>query len=101
MKLTRADRKILEILQQDSSVTNVSELAERVGLSPSPCLRRVKAAGGLGPDLRLCGVARTGARRRLDLRAYVEVRSTATAETAAEAFADAVRREPVVVGTTP
>ncbi|WP_369831711.1 winged helix-turn-helix transcriptional regulator, partial [Caulobacter sp. HMWF009] len=28
MKLTRADRKILEILQQDSSVTNV-ELAER------------------------------------------------------------------------
>ena len=41
MKLTRADRKILEILQQDSSVTNV-ELAERVGLSPSPCLRRLR-----------------------------------------------------------
>lgn len=36
------DIRILKEIQQDSSLTN-QELAERVGLSPSPCLRRVKA----------------------------------------------------------
>jgi Lrp/AsnC family transcriptional regulator, leucine-responsive regulatory protein len=36
------DRRILEALQQNAGLTN-QELAERVGLSPSPCLRRVKA----------------------------------------------------------
>ena len=41
-RLDRVDRKILALLQQDSRQPN-NELAERVGLSPSPCLRRVKA----------------------------------------------------------
>jgi Lrp/AsnC family leucine-responsive transcriptional regulator len=36
------DRQILEELQRDGGLTN-QELAERVGLSPSPCLRRVRA----------------------------------------------------------
>lgn len=36
------DRRILAELQRDAGMTN-QELAERVGLSPSPCLRRVKA----------------------------------------------------------
>lgn len=40
--LDRIDRKILAILQQDARITNL-ELAERVGLSPAPCLRRVRA----------------------------------------------------------
>ncbi len=35
------DRRILGQLQRDSKLTNV-ELAARVGLSPSPCLARVK-----------------------------------------------------------
>jgi Lrp/AsnC family transcriptional regulator, leucine-responsive regulatory protein len=34
------DRKILECLQENARIPNV-ELAERVGLSPAPCLRRV------------------------------------------------------------
>lgn len=42
IKLDRLDRRILEVLQEDASLSN-QELAERVGLSPSPCLRRVKA----------------------------------------------------------
>ncbi len=41
-KPDRIDRRILEELQQDGGLSN-QELAERVGLSPSPCLRRVKA----------------------------------------------------------
>lgn len=36
------DRRILDILQTEGRLTN-AELAERIGLSPTPCLRRVKA----------------------------------------------------------
>lgn len=39
--LDGTDRKILRQLQEDGRLTNV-ELAERISLSPSPCLRRVK-----------------------------------------------------------
>ena len=41
MKLDRIDLKILAELQKNGRITNV-ELAERVNLSPSPCLMRVK-----------------------------------------------------------
>lgn len=40
--LDRFDRRILELLQQDGRLSN-QELADRIGLSPSPCLRRVRA----------------------------------------------------------
>lgn len=48
MTLDRYDRQILELLQENSQLSN-QELAERIGLSPSPCLRRVRALeqGGL------------------------------------------------------
>jgi len=39
--LDAIDRRIVAALQADARLSNV-ELAERVGLSPSPCLRRVK-----------------------------------------------------------
>jgi Lrp/AsnC family transcriptional regulator, leucine-responsive regulatory protein len=42
MKLDHFDRLILDILQTDGHISN-QELAERIGLSPAPCLRRVKA----------------------------------------------------------
>lgn len=41
MELDDIDRRILRELQRDGRVQN-NELAKRVGLSPSPCLRRVK-----------------------------------------------------------
>jgi Lrp/AsnC family leucine-responsive transcriptional regulator len=41
-QLDRIDHRILEELQRDGGLSNQA-LAERVGLSPSPCLRRVKA----------------------------------------------------------
>ncbi len=48
MDLDRYDRHILEVLQADGRLSN-QELADRIGLSPSPCLRRVRALeeGGL------------------------------------------------------
>lgn len=39
--LDSIDQKILAILQEDAAISNV-ELARKVGLSPSPCLRRVQ-----------------------------------------------------------
>ena len=41
MQLDRIDKRLLELLQQDGKLSN-QELAERVNLSPSPCLRRVR-----------------------------------------------------------
>lgn len=41
IRLDRLDREILFHLQRDGRLTNV-ELARRVGLTPPPCLRRVK-----------------------------------------------------------
>jgi Lrp/AsnC family leucine-responsive transcriptional regulator len=40
-QLDATDRKILELLQADGRMS-LAELAEKVGLSPSPCLRRVR-----------------------------------------------------------
>ena len=42
MALDRYDLRILEVLQQEGRISN-QDLAERIGLSPSPCLRRVRA----------------------------------------------------------
>ena len=42
MPLDRYDRRILEELQEHGRLSN-QELAERIGLSSSPCLRRVRA----------------------------------------------------------
>ncbi len=42
MELDRYDRHILRVLQEDGRISN-QDLADRIGLSPSPCLRRVRA----------------------------------------------------------
>jgi DNA-binding Lrp family transcriptional regulator len=52
-KLDQIDIRILTALQSDARITN-QKLAETVGLSPSPCLQRVKKlekAGLIGPYL--------------------------------------------------
>lgn len=41
VELDRIDRKILMLLQADARISNL-ELAERVGLSATPCARRVR-----------------------------------------------------------
>lgn len=47
MQLDRYDRHILQVLQADARLSN-QELADRIGLSPSPCLRRVRALEAAG-----------------------------------------------------
>ena len=41
MKLDRTDRKILKAMQANARISNL-ELAEAIGLSPTPCSRRVR-----------------------------------------------------------
>jgi Lrp/AsnC family leucine-responsive transcriptional regulator len=41
MKLNKMDLRILNEVQNNARITNL-ELSEKIGLSPSPCLRRVK-----------------------------------------------------------
>jgi Lrp/AsnC family leucine-responsive transcriptional regulator len=60
--LDAIDRRILAALQQDNRITNL-DLAQRVGLSPPPCLRRVRRlreAGVIIKDVALVDPARVG-----------------------------------------
>ncbi len=41
VKLDRTDKKILQLMQANARISNL-ELADSIGLSPTPCSRRVK-----------------------------------------------------------
>ncbi|MFD7155594.1 Lrp/AsnC family transcriptional regulator [Kribbella sp. NPDC059898] len=95
--MDEVDRAILEALQRDGRISN-AELAERVGLSPSPCLRRVRR-------LEEAGVIR-GYRAVIDpaaigrgLRVIAGVRLVRHARTDVQAFERAVTRLTEVVQT--
>ena len=47
MKLDKFDKQILQVIQRDGKISN-QDLAEQVGLSASPCLRRLKALEDAG-----------------------------------------------------
>ncbi|MDX1319879.1 MAG: Lrp/AsnC family transcriptional regulator, partial [Oceanospirillum sp.] len=67
----RIDRRILDVLQKDANISNL-ELAEQVGLSPSPCARRVKLledAGIISRQVTLLNQSALG----LDLTIYIQV----------------------------
>jgi Lrp/AsnC family leucine-responsive transcriptional regulator len=69
--LDSIDRKILDLLQRDSRISNL-ELAERIGLSPAPCSRRVKRLheeGVISREVAIVDPARIGDR----LIAFVSV----------------------------
>ncbi|ARP83316.1 AsnC family transcriptional regulator [Bordetella genomosp. 8] len=70
--LDRTDRKILAELQRDGRLTN-QELADRVSLSPSPCLRRVRRLeeeGYIGRYVALVDAEKVG----FGLLAYITIR---------------------------
>ena len=93
-KLDSLDRRILRELQRDSSLRN-DLLAERIGLSPSPTLRRVKALERVGL-LRYVALLNPkeiglGVRMRVDIRLNVQSRD------ALERFETAIVAMPEVV----
>lgn len=95
MALDVFDLKILTALQENGGLSNL-ELAKKVGLSPSPCLRRVRALEEQGViqgyqaliDRRAVG---------LGIRAFVEVKLERQSEAATEKFIARVRRMPEVI----
>jgi Lrp/AsnC family leucine-responsive transcriptional regulator len=89
------DARILAALQEDGRLSNV-ELAERVGLSPSPCLRRVKMleeAGVIEGYRANLGRAKLG----LGLTVFVGIKVDGHRDTNANALQEAIRRMPEVV----
>ena len=59
-QLDRTDRKILAIMQEDSSLA-VAEVAERVGLSQTPCWRRIQRLRADGVIARTVSLVHPGA----------------------------------------
>ena len=90
MHLDDASKKILRVLQEDGRIT-VQDLAERVGLSTSPCWRRLKdlEASGL-----IKGYAALLDRREigLDLCVIVQVTLARHEEGVVDAFEQRIRQ---------
>jgi Lrp/AsnC family leucine-responsive transcriptional regulator len=72
LKLDALDRKILEQLQVDGRMSN-QELSDRIGLSPSPCLRRLRQLEKEGTITRYVALVDPGS-VGLDVTAFVRVR---------------------------
>jgi Lrp/AsnC family leucine-responsive transcriptional regulator len=95
LKLDAIDRRILAALQRDGRLTNV-QLAEEVGLSPSPCLRRVRLleeAGVIGGYHALLHRGEVG----LGLTVFVSVKVERHRDAEARMFRDAVLALPEMV----
>ena len=94
MPFDRIDRQILDLLQDDGRMTNV-DLAERVGLTAPPCLRRVRAleeAGAIRGYHASLDAATLG--YPITVFAMVSLRSQAEQDLAA--FEEHVRRIPEI-----
>ena len=93
--LDRTDRRILEQLQADGRLSN-QELAERVLLSPSPCLRRVRALERSGVIQRYAALV-DPLRVGLELLAYVSVKLEKRGKMPVDQFTRAVQSWPEVI----
>ncbi len=93
--LDGTDRKILSELQADGRLSN-QELAERVALSPSPCLRRVRALERAGVIRRYAAVL-DPAQIGLGLLAYVSVKLEKRGKMPVDQFTRAVESWPEVI----
>ncbi|MCB1622914.1 MAG: Lrp/AsnC ligand binding domain-containing protein [Thiothrix sp.] len=93
--LDRIDRRILRELQRDGRISYV-DLAEKVGLSTSPCLERVKRLERAGLILGYTALLNPGA-LDADLLVFVEISLHYTSGKVFEEFRDAVRQWPQVL----
>lgn len=95
MKLDYSERQLLSLLQADGRLSN-SRLAEQVGLSESPCFRRVKQLEQAGlikkyvaiADQRLLG---------LDITAFVQVTMKDHTSYDEKHFANCVQQEEHII----
>ncbi len=95
MKLDAVDRRILEQLQQDAELP-LAQLAERVGLSPTPCWRRVqklKEAGVIQRSVMLLDPRKLN----VGVTVFVSVRTSNHSQAWLERFKAVVESIPEVV----
>ncbi len=93
--LDRIDRKILDILQSDATAS-LATLSDRVGLSQTPCWKRVKrleSEGFIVGRVTLLDREKLG----LGVTVFVAIRTNRHDEDWLRAFADAVSAIPEVV----
>jgi DNA-binding Lrp family transcriptional regulator len=94
-ELDATDWRILALLQEDARISNV-DLAKAVGLSPSPCLARVRAleeAGFIRRYVSLLDPQRVG----LMVSVFIQVALEKQVESALEVFERAIRDRPEVM----
>lgn len=95
VQLDEFDKKILGALQENARITT-QELAERVGLSATPCARRVKRLeddGLIDRYVTLLNPKRLG----VGLTVFVNVRLNTQSAKTFEAFEQTVRKLPQVI----
>lgn len=95
MRLDEIDKRILRALQRDGRIQNI-ELAKEVGLSPSPCLRRVKLledAGMIDRYVAVLNPAKVG----LPLSMFARVWLTAQDAETIDRFIAAMKKLPEVM----
>ena len=95
MELDAIDWKILDLMQADARLSNV-ELARQIGLSPSPCLTRVRAlekGGYISRYVTLLDSVRVGLR----VSVFIQVTLERQIEAALETFERAIRARPEVM----
>ena len=95
MELDTTDWKILRLLQSDARISNV-ELARQVGLSPSPCLNRVRTleqSGYINRYVSLLDPLRVG----LKVSVFIQVTLEKQIKPALETFERAIRDRPEVM----
>ncbi|CAN7677592.1 Lrp/AsnC family transcriptional regulator [Acidovorax sp. LjRoot117] len=93
--LDAIDRRILQALQEDGRIQNV-DLAEKVGLSPSPCLRRVKLleeCGAIERYVALLNPSKLG----IGLTVFVRIWLTSQDARTIDGFTAEVQRFPEIV----
>jgi Lrp/AsnC family transcriptional regulator len=94
-RLDAIDRKILTVLQQDASLS-VAEIGDRVGLSSTPCwkrIQRLEADGVITRRVALVDQDKIG----LGLSVFVSIESGDHSEAWLKTFADAVSAMPEVI----
>ncbi len=97
MQMDATDLKILQALQADGRISNL-ELAEKVFLSPSSCLRRVRMLEEAGIISRYSAVL-DATKLGLEVDAFVQVTMRRDVEQWHENFSQALQQWPEVVGS--
>ena len=91
-ELDRLDREILRLIASDASLS-LGEIAERIGLTSTPCwkrIRRMEEAGIIISRIARINPAKVG----LPVAAFVEVETADHSRRLLQRFADVVRDTP-------